>query len=101
MFTNMMKRCAAGPSVSRRDQLIGSGVMLGSCLIFTIVDVLAARRYPDNDLVDAFGTMAFPAALLLSMPFTYISRHSRTTQAILVGGSLVVLAALSVLTAMI
>ena len=92
MFTNIMKRCAAGPALSTRDQAIGAAVMLGSSLIFAIAYVLAARRYPGNELVDAFGIMAFPAALLLSMPFTYVSGHSRITQAIIVGVCLVILA---------
>jgi hypothetical protein len=75
--------------------------MLGSSLIFAIAYVLAARRYPGNELVDAFGIMAFPAALLLSMPFTYVSRHSGRTQAIIVGVSLLILAALAYLSALI
>ena len=92
MFNSMMKRCVAGPALSRREQGIGAAVMLGSSLVFAIAYVLAAKRYPGNELVDAFGIMAFPAALLLSMPFTYVSGHSRATQAILVGVSLVILA---------
>ena len=93
MFNSMMKRCAAGPALSAREQRIGAAVMLGSSLVFAIAYVLAARRYPGNELVDAFGIMAFPAALLLSMPFTYVSGHSRITQAIIVGVCLVILAA--------
>ena len=92
MFSNIMKRCVAGPALSRREQGIGAAVMLGSSLVFAIAYVLAAKRYPGNELVDAFGIMAFPAALLLSMPFTYVSGHSRATQAIIVGVSLVILA---------
>ena len=92
MFNSLMKRCAAGPALSTRDHAIGAAVLLGSSLIFAIAYVLAARRYPGNELVDAFGIMAFPAALLLSMPFTYVSGHSRITQAIIVGVCLVILA---------
>ena len=92
MFTNIMKRCAAGPALSRRDQAIGAAVMLGSSLIFAIAYVFAAHRYRGNEFVDAFGIMAFPASLLLSMPFTYVKGHSRITQWIIVGVSLVILA---------
>jgi drug/metabolite transporter (DMT)-like permease len=101
MLTNMMKRCAAGPALSVRDQWIGAWVMLGSCLLFSVAYVWAAYRYRGNDLVDAFGIMAFPAALLISMPFTYVKGHSRITQAIIVGGSLAILAAISYLTTLI
>lgn len=95
MLSSMMKRCAAGPALSVRDQWIGASVMLGSCLLFSVAYVYAAHRYRGNELVDAFGVMAFPAALLISMPFTYVKGHSRITQWIIVGVSLVILAAIS------
>jgi hypothetical protein len=92
MFTSMMKRCAAGPALSTREAWLGGAVMIGSSLFFAIAYVWAAHRYRGNDLVDAFGIMIFPAALLISMPFTYMKGHSRLSQAILVGGCLVILA---------
>lgn len=101
MLSSMMKRCAAGPGLSARDQWIGASVMLGSCLLFSVAYVFAAYRYRGNELVDAFGVMAFPAALLISMPFTYVKGHSRITQWIIVGVSLVILAAFSYLATLI
>lgn len=101
MFTSMMKRCAAGPELSTREAWLGAAVMIGSSLFFAVAYVLAAQRYRGNELVDAFGIMAFPASLLLSMPFTYMKGHSRVSQAVIVGGSLVILAVLAYLTALI
>jgi hypothetical protein len=101
MFNSMMKRCAAGPALSTKDALTGAAVMLGSSLLFAIAYVYAAYRYQGNELVEAFGIMAFPAALLISMPFTYTKGHSRLTQAIIVGVSLAILAAISYLTTLI
>lgn len=101
MFTNMMKRCAVGPSISARDQLIGAAVMLGSSFLFALGYVAASARYPENEFVDAFGIMAFPAALLLSMPFTYLTRHSRRTQVVIVVGSLLLLMVMAYLAALV
>jgi hypothetical protein len=95
MLSSMMKRCAAGPGLSARDQWIGASVMLGSSLLFAVAYVFAAYRYRGNELVDAFGVMAFPAALLISMPFTYVKGHSKITQWIIVGVSLAFLAVIS------
>ena len=84
-----------GPGLSARDQWIGASVMLGSSLLFAVAYVFAAYRYRGNELVDAFGVMAFPAALLISMPFTYVKGHSKITQWIIVGVSLAFLAVIS------
>lgn len=99
MLTNMMKRCAVGSSIPLRNQVIGATVMLGSCLLFAIAYVVASARYPGNDVVDALGPMGFFAALLLSMPFTYLSRHSNATKAIIVVGSLAFLVGIAFLAA--
>jgi hypothetical protein len=101
MFTSMMKRCAAGPELTTRQARLGAAVMLGSSLCFAVAYTLAAQRYRGSELVDAFGIMAFPASLLLSMPFTYMNGHSRFSQAIIVGGSLAILAVIAYLTALI
>ena len=101
MFNNLMKRCALGPGVSSYDQWLGSAVMIGSSIVFAVAYVLAAHRYRGNNLVDAFGIMAFPASLLLAMPFTHLKGHSRITQAIIVGTSLALLAGAAYVTSFI
>lgn len=65
--------------------------MLGSSLLFAIAYVVAAARYPGNEFVDSLGLMGFPAALLISMPFTYLTKHTRTAQAVIVVACLAVL----------
>ena len=100
MFNRMMKRCVAGPSVSPRDAWLGAAVMIGSSVVFAVAYVLASHRYRDSEVVDAFGIMAFPAALLLSMPFTHMKGHSRISQTIIVGVSLLILAICAYVTAL-
>jgi hypothetical protein len=99
MLTNLIRRCALGPDVSPQDRWLGSVVMLGLSLMFAVAYVLAAHRYRGNDLVDALGIMAFPAAMLLAMPFTNLKGHSRTSQAIIVGGLIALLAGAAYLAA--
>lgn len=99
MFSNMMKRCALGPDVTPQDRWLGSTVMLGLTVIFAVAYVAAASYFRGNDLVDALGIMAFPAALFLSMPFTYLKGHSRISQFVIVGGCLALLAGASIVAA--
>jgi hypothetical protein len=99
MFTNMMKRCSLGPDVTPHDQWLGSTVMLSLTVVFALVYVLASHVYRGNELVDALGIMAFPAAMLLAMPFTYLKGHSRTSQAVIVGGCLILLIGASIVAA--
>jgi hypothetical protein len=91
MFTNIMKRCAMGADVTPHDRWLGSTVMIGLSAIFAVAYIVAAYMFRGSDLVDALGIMAFPAAMFLSMPFTYLKGHSRTSQVVIVGGCLFVL----------
>jgi hypothetical protein len=95
MLANLMKRCAVGPGVTADDKRLGNTVMLGLTVLFAVAYIAAARIWRGNDLVDALGVMAFPAALLLTMPFTYLKGHSRASQVVIVGGCLVLLAVMS------
>ena len=99
MLRSMLKACTTGPQLTKQDQWIGAGVMLGLTLVFSGIYVWASNEFRGNDLVDAFGIMTFPAAMLLSSPFTYMKGRSRASQIVMIGGCLIVLAALSVLTA--
>lgn len=92
MFTKMMKSCALGPDVTPQDRWLGSTVMLAASLVFAGLYILASWLYRDNALVDAFGIMAFPAALLLAMPYTQLKGHSRASKIVIVGGLLSFLA---------
>jgi hypothetical protein len=96
MTLNLLKRCAAGgPQLTKREELIGAGAMIGFSLLFAGLYVLASYLYRGNELVDAIGAMAFPAAVVATMPFTYLKGRSRASQVTIVVSLLLVLAAIS------
>jgi hypothetical protein len=99
MFTKLMKRCAVGPDVTPREKWLGTTAMLVLTLVFAVVYVLASWKYRDNEYVDAWGVMAFPAAMLLTMPLTYLKGHSRTSQVVIIGGCLLFLMLMSIVAA--
>jgi hypothetical protein len=99
MFANLMRRCAVGPDVTAHDRRVGSTAMLVLTFLFAVAYVLASWKYRDNEYVQAWGIMAFPAALLLTMPLTYLKGHSRASQVVIVGGCLLFLMAVSILAA--
>ena len=102
MTMGFLKRCAVGgPQLSKSEQLMGSAAMVVFSLLFGGLYVLASYLYRGNDMVDAFGIMAFPAALVAAMPFTYLKDHSRASKVLIVGGLLLILAAISYVTALI
>ena len=99
MFTNVMKRCAVGSDMTAHEKRVGSTVMLGLTLVFAVLYLLASWIYRDNEYVDAWGIMAFPAAMLLTMPLTYLKGHSRASQVVIVGGCLAFLMLCSIVAA--
>ena len=102
MTMGFLKRCAAGgPLLSKSDQLMGSAATLVFSLLFASLYVLASYVYRGNDLVDAFGIMAFPGALVAAMPFTYLKGHSTASKILIVGGLLLTLAAISYIASLI
>lgn len=76
---------------SRRDAWIGAAMMLGASLVFTAAGLLF-DRLGYEEMGDAAKSFAFPAGLLLSMPFTYVKGQSRKAQCVLVGIPLAILA---------
>ena len=102
MATKLMTRCAAGgPKMTTDDAWRASGVMIGSSLAFAGLYIWAKMNLANEEMVDAFGIMAYPAALLVTMPFYYMKDHSRAAKIVVVAGCLVLLAGLSYLTTLI
>ena len=102
MTRNLLKRCAAsGPQLTKKEERIGAAAMIGFSLLFAGLYTWASFAYRGNELVDTFGVMAFPAAVVATMPFTYLKGQTRTAQFVTVGGLLVFLAAISYLAALI
>ena len=102
MTRNLLKRCAAsGPQLSKKEELFGAAAMIGFSLLFAGLYIWASAVYRGNEMVDAFGAMAFPAAVVATMPFTYLKGQSKASQTVMVGGLLLVLAAIAYLAAVI
>ncbi len=102
MTTNLLKRCAtSGPQLSTKDELVGGAAMIGFSLLFAGVYIWASYVYRDNAMVDAFGVMAFPAAMVATMQFTYLKGQSRAARVVTVGGLLLFLAAIAYVAALI
>lgn len=102
MTMGFLKRCAVGgPQLSKKDELLGAAAMIGFSLVFAGLYVWASYVYRDNEMVEAFGIMAFPAAMIATMPFTYLKGQSRAARVVTVGGLLLFLAAISYLAALI
>jgi hypothetical protein len=102
MTRNLLKRCAAsGPQLTKKEEVIGAAAMIGFSLLFAGLYTWASYAYRGNDLVDAFGAMAFPAAVVATMPFTYLKGQSRRARVVTVGGLLLFLAAIGYLAALI
>lgn len=79
---------------SRRDAWIGAAVMVAATAVFTTAGILF-DRIGYEELGDAVKSFAFPAALLLSMPVTYVKGQSWKATCVLVGIPLAILALLT------
>jgi hypothetical protein len=102
MTRNLLKRCAAsGPQLSKKDELRGAAAMIGFSLLFAGLYIWASNVYRGTEMVDVFGAMAFPVAVVATMPFTYLKGHSKAAKVVTVGGLLLFLAAISFIAALI
>jgi hypothetical protein len=68
------------------DGVVGAGVLIGVSLLFA-----AARRLGWPDGGKALSELAFPVAMTVSMPFWLMKGTSRKAQFVIVGGTLLVL----------
>ncbi len=65
--------------------------MVGGTLVLTLAWMWLHFRSGDNAYVDAFSVMPFLVPLLVSMRYTSLKGRSVATQAIFIGGSIVIL----------
>jgi len=77
---------------TKRDSLIGAGVMIGVTLVFTIAGT-AARRGGWPVTGDVLMNVAFMGSLTLSMPFWLMKGQPWKAQAVIVGTTLILLVA--------
>jgi hypothetical protein len=85
---------------TKRDSLIGAGVMIGATLLFSVLGI-AARRQGWPVTGEILKSLAFPGSLMLSMPFTFLKGQPWKAQVVIVGGMLVLLAAIAYLASLI
>lgn len=87
MTSRLMARCAAHDTqLTPQEEWRASGVMIGSSLAFAGLYIWASMAFGDHKLVQAFGAMAFPAALLVTAPFSYLKGASRRAQVVVMSG---------------
>jgi hypothetical protein len=79
---------------STRDALIAAGVMLASTVIFAALGI-ALRRGGWPLASEMLTGVAFPASLMLSLPFWLMKGQSRKAQVAIVAGTLLLLIAAS------
>ena len=81
---------------TRRDSLLGAGVMAGASLFLVVLGTTAKRGglpVAGEVLID----VAFPVSLMLSMPFWLMKGQPRKAQVVIVGGTLVMLMLMEIL----
>ena len=75
---------------TRRDSLIGAGIMIGASLLF-LMSGNAAKRAGWPTAGDILIQVAFPASWMLSMPFWLMKGQPWKAQVVIVGATLVLL----------
>ncbi|MGH9867026.1 MAG: hypothetical protein ACREAA_02530 [Candidatus Polarisedimenticolia bacterium] len=85
---------------TRRDSMIGAGVMIGATLVFSVL-AIAARRGGLTMTGDVMLSLAFPGSLTLSMPFWVMKGQPWKAQVVIVGGTLLFLIVIGCLASLI
>ena len=97
MITQLKLRCATStPRYTTKDSLISAGVMIATTFVLLALGIAANRQgYPTFG--ETLKGVAFPAAMMISMPFALLKGQSSRVQAFLVMVPLVLLVAISYL----
>ena len=93
MLKSMMSCGQAELRFTKRDSLIGAGVMIGATLIFSVLGIVARRNgWPVTG--EVLKSLAFPGSLMISMPFTFLKGQPWKAQAVIVLVTLALLVAI-------
>jgi hypothetical protein len=79
---------------TKRDSLIGAGVMLLTALVCTVLGVIA-RRNGWTLASQMLLSLSFPGSMMLSMPFTFMKGQPWRAQVVIIGGTLAFLIAIT------
>jgi hypothetical protein len=85
---------------TKRDSLIGAGVLIATSIVFLLLSAVA-RRQGWSMTSEILLSFAFPGSMVLSWPFTFLKGQPWKAQAVIVGGLLAVLAAIAYLASLI
>lgn len=93
-------RCreARGPGIRRA--LGTAALMIGATLAFVAIQSALREAYGDHPIVEGIGRMSFPAITVLALPL-YLRGCSRFAKVALMGGTLLVLFAIGVLSGLV
>jgi hypothetical protein len=97
MRQGLLTPCAVGPELRVRDYFIGWGIILGGTVLLSVLWLGMRKLYGHSPAVEAFSLMPAPAAIVLSLPFTFYKASSAATKALIVGGGLALVIVLSML----
>lgn len=75
---------------TKRDGLIGGGVMLAASLGMSVLGIML-KRSGWIDSGETVVALAFPVSLTLSMPFWMMKNQPRSAQIVIIGGTLIFL----------
>lgn len=97
MTMKMMTRCAAGgPQVSTAEAWQGALLLLGVTVTLLGATGWLRNTFGEGPLLEAFASMAFPAAFLLLMPKLFMKGASRREKWLVVGVTMTLLVAATV-----
>lgn len=80
--TNMLARHCRfeGTEIPVRDAIKSAALMIGICLVVTVIGVALDKTYGDHVLIDALLYAAFFIALTISSRYTYLRAYSPTVR---------------------
>ena len=92
------KVCArsGGIEVSKQTARLSAALMIGIAILMSAAGTVAKRAgWPETS--EFLLAMAFPAALMVSLPMLYLRQHSWRVQVVIVGGMLAFLSLVTLL----
>jgi hypothetical protein len=86
--------------MTTRDGLIGAAIMLGTTFTLSALGIFL-KRSGSHELGELLTSISFSAALVISMPFTFMKGQPWRAQAVICGGTLLILTAITYLATLI
>jgi hypothetical protein len=86
--------------MTTRDGIIGAAIMIGVTFALSALGIVV-KRSGSTELGEALTSISFSAALVASMPFTFMKGQPWRAQAVICGGTLLVLTAITYLATLI